>query len=63
KNYFSEGVKSYESGQYEKALEAYNKAIELSPSDWIIYAAKGDVLYKLGKYELALELYKIKQLN
>ena len=42
----------------EKALNALNKAIELSPNNYLAYIAKGRIYEELKEEELALEEYK-----
>lgn len=46
----------------EKALDALNRAIELSPNNYLAYIAKGRIYEELKEKELALEEYK-KALN
>ena len=47
----------YELKQYEKAIEDYNKAIELNPNDAEVYTNRGNPYYKLKRYEKAIEDY------
>ncbi|MDD5012774.1 MAG: hypothetical protein PHD93_00030 [Candidatus Pacebacteria bacterium] len=42
----------------EKALDALNRAIELSPNNYLAYIAKGRIYEELKEKELALEEYK-----
>ena len=45
------------SGQYERAIEDYNKAIELNPNFANAYKCHGDAYYLLEQYERAIEDY------
>jgi len=44
-------------GQYQEALEAYDRAINLRPDDPQAWYNKGNTLYDLGRYEEAIEAY------
>ena len=55
---FVKGLSFYEKKDYESALKAYNKAIELKPNDEGIWNNKGIVLKHLGKHEDALKAYE-----
>lgn len=51
-------------GKYEKAIEAYTAAIDLSPEDSINYYIRGDVYFDLKEYDRAVEDYsKFIELN
>lgn len=43
----------FKDGQPEKALAAYNKALELNPKNLEVYASRGAVRFFEGKFELA----------
>jgi len=47
------GSKSNDKKYQEKALQAYNQAIKLDPSNPIIYLEKADFLIKIGQEDLA----------
>lgn len=50
--------KSYSNRRkYEEALECYNKAIEINPSNPQAWFEKRHVLYNLGRFEELIELY------
>src|SRR6187431_1350964 len=44
-------------GEYEKAIECHNKAIELDCNNINAWNDKGIALYFLGRYEEAIECY------
>jgi len=46
-----------EVGQYEQALDYYNKALALDPRNAIVWNNKGNALCKLGRSEEAIECY------
>jgi tetratricopeptide (TPR) repeat protein len=52
-----EGNRLREQGQYQEAIAAFDKAIELDPKHSTPYNNKGSVLNKLGKYEEAIAAY------
>ncbi|HID19571.1 MAG TPA: tetratricopeptide repeat protein, partial [Methanophagales archaeon] len=45
------------SGEYEKAIECFNKAIELDPNYARAYYNRGNAYYYLKQYERAIEDY------
>ena len=49
--YYSQANEFYKNNQYEKAIIAYNKAIEINPNYADVYYNKGIVLKKLGQFE------------
>jgi len=56
-DYFYRGTDFYEKGNYELALESFDKAIELKP-DWALaWYNKGTTLARLKRYEEALKTY------
>ncbi len=54
-DYFSRATDFYFKGEYELALKAIEKAIELEPGDSKAWYNKGVVLRDLGRHELALK--------
>ena len=52
------GSAYYELGQYEKAIEAYKKAIAIKPDKDEAYYNMGTAYSKLEQYEKAIEAYK-----
>ena len=55
--YFNQGVSYAKSEEYEKALVAYNKAIELDPKYPDVYYNRGICYRKLGEYDKAISDY------
>lgn len=51
----NEGNDFYKSRNFEKALECYNKAIELQPSEILYYNNKAAVYIELKNYDAAYE--------
>ena len=47
--YFERGEECLESGNYEWALESFNKAIEMNPGLEMAYLQRGRVYQELGK--------------
>jgi len=45
-------------GQYDKALEAIDKAIAMTPDDADAYDSRGEILLKKGDTEGALQMWK-----
>jgi|GEM_PF-3029890 len=52
------GYKNYLGGRYDRAMQAYEKAIELDPKYVAAWMAKGDVLCDMKKYSEAVGAYK-----
>ena len=51
--YINRGRSYYELGQYQRAIEDFDKAIELDPLDWeennaLVYGSRGDAYSALG---------------
>ncbi|RLG44327.1 MAG: hypothetical protein DRN81_04785 [Thermoproteota archaeon] len=44
-------------GQYEKAINDFNKAIEIDPSDAVAYTNRGTAYDNLGQYDKAIDDY------
>ena len=55
--YNNRGAAYYELNKHEKAIEDYNKAIELSPEYATAYNNRGAAYYELNKHEEAIEDY------
>ena len=49
------GIDFARSGEYEKAIEDYNKAIELDPNLAGVYYNRGNAYFYLKQYEKAIE--------
>ena len=50
------GIAYVELGQYQMAIEDYNKAIRLKPGIMLqAYNNRGNVYTKLGQYQMAIE--------
>jgi tetratricopeptide (TPR) repeat protein len=47
----------YEPDKYVRALEEFDKCLEINPNDADIWSYKGSALYTLGRYEEALEAF------
>ena len=56
-DYLNRGLDYYYKDEYEKAKEAYEKAIELEPDDAVVWFNRGVILDDLGKYEEAIKSY------
>jgi len=48
------GTDYQNNGQYDKALECFNKAIELDPKDYLGYVGRGEVYSEFVRYEEAI---------
>lgn len=51
------GIEKYEKGEYEEAIEAYSKAIQLNPSKPIYYENRGSARKESGDYYGAISDY------
>jgi tetratricopeptide (TPR) repeat protein len=56
-DYLSRGDDFYQSNEYELALKAYDKAIELKPDYAVAWSNRGFALDELGRYDEALKAY------
>ncbi|MDP4268227.1 MAG: tetratricopeptide repeat protein [Bacteroidota bacterium] len=56
-DFFEKGNKYSVKGDLDKAIENYDKAIELDPTDGILYFGRGNAWYKKGEFEKAIEDY------
>jgi tetratricopeptide (TPR) repeat protein len=52
--YFNQAAKFYQQKKYGKAIEAYTKAIELTPTDYSIYNNRGLVFHTMRDYDRAI---------
>jgi tetratricopeptide (TPR) repeat protein len=48
-DYYDSGLVLYDQGKYDKAIQLYNKAIELDPQSPKIWNSKGLVLHAIGE--------------
>jgi len=55
--WFNLGYYYAEAGLYDKAIEAYTKAIALDPNDADAYSNRGAAYYSKGQYDRAIEDY------
>jgi tetratricopeptide (TPR) repeat protein len=55
--YDHRGIAYGQSGQYEKAIEDFNKAISLKPDYYKGYNNRGFAYFKIGKYQMAINDY------
>jgi tetratricopeptide (TPR) repeat protein len=56
-NWIAKGVYLNSQNNNAGALDAYNHAIEMEPTNWLAWLGKGDAYYGLGKYEDAISCY------
>jgi len=56
--YFDEGVKAFEAGDYNIAIEKFAKAMELAPDDMVVPFAYSQVLFASGQYSEAVEVLR-----
>ena len=54
-DYYNRGLSYDDLGQYQRAIEDYNKAIELNPKFAYAYNNKGNIFLQQGSYDLAIE--------
>jgi serine/threonine protein kinase len=57
RDYFRQGEKFFNQRKYDKAIEAYTKAIELNPNDAWFYNNRGTVYHLTSEYEKAIADY------
>jgi tetratricopeptide (TPR) repeat protein len=55
---YQAGVSYYDSGEYEKAVETFKRALQLSPNSAESYYHLGMAYGSLGRYREAIEAYK-----
>lgn len=58
KQYFIKGKKAYDAGDYETALDSFNKALLEDPSNLVLNYLIGKSAYQLGRYDEALFAYE-----
>jgi tetratricopeptide (TPR) repeat protein len=51
------GLVYYKQGEYDKTIEAFNKAIAIDPNNERAWFGKGQVFAKLGEYTKAIEAF------
>jgi len=56
-SYFNNGCDNASKGQYNIAIENYNKVIELDPKYVDAYYRRGNVYFSKGQYDLAIRDY------
>jgi tetratricopeptide (TPR) repeat protein len=62
-NWREEGDRFFDLGEYERAIECYNKAIESNSEDVVAWLGKGKACYKLGRYKEAIDCFgKVREL-
>ena len=62
--YYSQGVREFEEGKYDKAIESFDKAIQQDPNFEDAYHYRGQAYYKLDRYPNAIIDYnKVLQLD
>jgi len=62
--YYYKGVYTYELGDFEETIAAFNQAIELDENEIIYRLALGEVLFSYGNFEEALDQFEhVLQLN
>jgi len=55
--YTNLGSAYQKAGQYDKAMENYDKAIALDPNDYLAYTNRGVIFDKLGQFDNAIESF------
>ena len=55
--WYKKGYEFGEVGEYKKALECYDKALEMDPNFIMAWISKGNMFRELGKPEEAVECY------
>ena len=53
----NEAIYYYENQKYEQSLELFDKAIQLSPQNFLSYQYKGNILFKQRNYNESLEYF------
>ena len=56
-NWVEKGLAYYKQGEYDKTIEAFNKAIAIDPDDERAWFGKGQAFAKLGEYNKAIEAF------
>ncbi|MBW4555263.1 MAG: tetratricopeptide repeat protein [Trichormus sp. ATA11-4-KO1] len=50
---YQEGVRKYQAGKYQAAVDDFTQAIELDPQNALAYNKRGNAFYQLGNYQQA----------
>jgi len=53
------GNTCYDANQYQKAIDAYSKALEIDPKNPDVITDQGSMYYQLGDYENAFKKYTL----
>ncbi len=56
-NFASKGYYHFLKYQYKQAIECYDEAIRLDPSNPVFWAVKGHVMFALGEFEKAMQCF------
>lgn len=56
-DWFDAGFDLHHSGDYDKAIQCYDHALEIDPEDTDAWRDKGGALAKLGRYDEAIQCY------
>src|SRR5665811_410249 len=56
-NWVEKGLAYYKQGEYDKTIEAFNKAIAIDPNNEYAWFGKGQVFVKLGECIKAIEAF------
>ena len=59
KFYDNRGVTYHRKGEIDKAIEGYNKAIELNPDSAITYRNRGVAYYNKGRFHRAIDDFSV----
>ena len=54
KEWVNKGKEFYSSGDYNKAIDAYTRALEINPTDAMIYSSRGLVHLESGNFYKAI---------
>jgi tetratricopeptide (TPR) repeat protein len=57
-SYVDQGIRNSQSGLYDQALQAFDKALQLKPNDPALITYKGIVYYAKGNNAKALQLFE-----
>ena len=56
-DWHNEGIDLHRSGNYEKAVQCYDRALEIDPKGADVWNNKGVALDALGRYDEAVQCY------
>jgi len=56
-SYYEEGSKYYAAGEYEKALNAFDKSLQDAPDKDFLWVDRGTTLFQLGRFEESLKSF------